>query len=128
MIPIYGSMSRPGDPSEGLKAMIDGRLSWSEGKLKITVTTDEFTSICPTTGQPDFSSVLIEYVPNKFYLESKTIKFYLWSFREYGSHCEKLASKILQDVVKAIDPESIRVVIDQAPRGGIGIIAEAHYP
>lgn len=125
MIPIYGSMSRPENPEEGLKELINGRLDWKGGDLRITLSTDEFTSLCPTTGQPDFSAVEIIYEPNQYYLESKTVKFYFWSFRDQGAHCESLAAKICDDVVKAISPSSCLVRVSQEPRGGIAIVSEA---
>lgn len=128
MIPIYGSMSRPENPQEGLAALIEGRIPWDGDKLTVAVSTDEFTSICPTTGQPDFSTIQISYKPRNFYLESKTIKFYFWSFREFGCHCEKLAVKMRDDVLEAIDPLECHVIVTQMPRGGIKIVAEAAYP
>ncbi len=125
MIPIYGSMSRPENPAEGLQELIRGRLEWRGDALKITLSTDEFTSLCPTTGQPDFSTVEIIYEPEKYYLESKTVKFYFWSFRNEGAHCESLAAKICNDVVTAISPKSCLVRVSQLPRGGIAIVSEA---
>ena len=118
-------MSRPENPEEGLQELINGRLTWKGGELKITLATDEFTSLCPTTGQPDFSSIEIIYEPNEFYLESKTVKFYLWSFRDQGAHCESLADKVCNDVVAAIAPRSCIVRVSQEPRGGIAIVSEA---
>jgi 7-cyano-7-deazaguanine reductase len=126
-IPIHGSMTRPANPEEGLKEMIDGRILWKNGDLAVTISTDEFTSVCPTTGQPDFSEITIEYVPDKFYLESKTVKFYLWSYRDHGAHCETLANMICRHIKQAIQPKSVRVKVNQSPRGGLRIVSEATW-
>ena len=126
-IPIHGSMTRPASPNEGLKEMERGRIEWTGGNLTVTVSTNEFTSVCPTTGQPDFNEIIIEYKPDRFYLESKTIKFYLWSFREHGAHCETLAQRICDDVVRAIIPISVVVTVNQSPRGGLRIVSRAEW-
>jgi len=126
-IPIHGSFSRPATPEDGLKEMISGRQNWKRGNLKVNISTEEFTSVCPTTGLPDFNEVTIEYRPDKFYLESKTVKYYFYAYREYGAHCETLAQKILDDVRTAIDPLEIRVIVNQRPRGGLRIVSEAEW-
>jgi 7-cyano-7-deazaguanine reductase len=85
----------------------------------------EFTSICPRTGQPDFGSVVIRYRPRRWCLESKALKYYLWSFRDEGAFCESLAARIADDIVYAIDPAWVRVEVHQNVRGGIAIKAAA---
>jgi len=85
----------------------------------------EFTSICPRTGQPDFGSVVIEYVPRARCLESRALKYYLASYREEGAFCEALAARIADDVVYAIKPRLVKVRVNQNVRGGIAIVAEA---
>lgn len=120
-IPIHGSMTRPADPEDAAAELRAGRVPWPGGNLNVTIETSEFTSVCPTTGQPDFNQVEIEYRPDRFYLESKTVKFYLWSFREHGAHCETLARIIGDHVFEAVEPISVTVVITQNPRGGLGI-------
>lgn len=117
-------MTRPGHPEQGVAEMQSGRVPWTGGDLEVNITTQEFTSICPTTGQPDFNTIEISYKPGKFYLESKTVKFYLWSFREFGAHCETLARRIAEDVCAAIEPESVSVTVRQSPRGGLGIVSQ----
>ena len=87
----------------------------------VTLTGHEFTSLCPMTGQPDFQTVVIEYAPRALCIESKSLKLYLWTFREEGTFCEALSAEIAQDVVNASDCHWCRVTIDQAPRGGIAI-------
>ncbi len=126
-IPIHGSMTRPANPQEGFAEMKNGRLPWGKCGLTVTVSTDEFTSSCPTTGQPDFNQITIEYTPDEFYLESKTIKFYLWSFREHGAHCETLADTICQDILNAINPKFVRVTVNQSPRGGLRIVSKSEW-
>lgn len=125
-IPIHGSFTRPANRQEGVAEMHAGRVPWKKGgSLRVKVTTEEFTSNCPSTGQPDFYKVEISYTPREFYLESKTLKFYLWSFRDAGFHCETLAMQIAKDVHAAIDAADIVVTLTQTPRGGLGI--EATY-
>lgn len=91
----------------------------------VKMTSTEFTSLCPVTGQPDFCSVEIEYWPAKSCLESKSLKLYLWTFREEGHFCEALAALIAADVAAAIQPHRVRVTVHQQPRGGIAIDATA---
>jgi 7-cyano-7-deazaguanine reductase len=85
----------------------------------------EFTSRCPITDQPDFGHIKIEYVPNKLCLESKALKLYLYSFRNHNTFHEEVVNRILDDVVKAIQPRRIKVTGTFNPRGGIAICAEA---
>lgn len=95
---------------------------------KVVLESDEVTSLCPVTGQPDWETVRIEFEPGARCIESKSLKLYLWSFREEGVFCEALAAKIAQDVFDAIKPKSVTVTITQKPRGGITISAEARLP
>ena len=76
--------------------------------------TDELTSICPITGQPDFGDLTIEYEPNKLCLESKSLKLYLWTFREEGHFCEALASEIAQKIFDTLKPKWVRVTNEQS--------------
>ena len=85
----------------------------------------EFTSVCPKTGQPDFGAVEIEYEPADRCLESKALKYYLWSYRDEGAFCETLAARIADDVVYAIAPKRVLVRVCQNVRGGIALAAEA---
>ncbi|MGI6647785.1 MAG: preQ(1) synthase [Bacillota bacterium] len=95
------------------------------GVDKVTLDSDEVTSVCPVTGQPDWETVVIEYAPNESCIESKSLKLYLWSFREEGVFCEALASQIAQDVYAACQPFWCKVTVIQKPRGGIRITASA---
>ena len=91
----------------------------------VNIHSSEFTSVCPITGQPDFGTVSIEYQPNAKCLESKALKFYLWSFRNEGAFCESLAARIADDIVNAIAPRHLKVTLTQTPRGGLGIAVMA---
>ncbi len=85
----------------------------------------EFTSVCPKTGQPDFGRVVIEYAPAARCLESRALKYYLWSYRDEGAFCESLAARIADDVVHAIRPRGVKVEVWQNARGGLAIVATA---
>ena len=93
----------------------------------VTLTTEEFTCICPKTGQPDFAKIKIEYIPDKKIIESKSLKFYLWSFRDEGVFHEHVANVILDDLVAALKPRWCKVSAQFAVRGGIGITIDAEY-
>ena len=93
----------------------------------ITITVPEFTSLCPKTGQPDFGTILIEYVPDKVCLELKALKFYMQSYRTKGIFYEALTNTILDDLVKACGPRSMKVTSDFTPRGGITTMVEAVF-
>lgn len=79
----------------------------------------EFTSLCPKTGQPDFATITIRYVPDKLCIELKSLKLYLWSYRNEGAFFEKVTNQILNDLVAACQPRWMEVVGDFNVRGGI---------
>ena len=79
----------------------------------------EFTCLCPKTGQPDFATIRIEYVPDQLCVELKSLKLYLWSFRNEGAFHEAVTNRILDDLVAAIQPRRLRVEGDFNVRGGI---------
>jgi 7-cyano-7-deazaguanine reductase len=85
----------------------------------------EVVSICPVTEQPDISSLVIDYEPDRWCIESKSLKLYLWSFRDRPVFCEALAAEIAAEVVRAADPHAVTVTLTQQPRGGIVIEATA---
>lgn len=91
----------------------------------VTFTTDELSSMCPVTKQPDLSTVVIEYVPREFCIESKSLKLYLWGFRDRAVFAEALAAEIAQEVMTTAQPASVRVTLTQRPRGGIEVRAIA---
>jgi 7-cyano-7-deazaguanine reductase len=86
---------------------------------EVRFSTEEVVSVCPVTGQPDLSSVVIEYRPRSLCVESKSLKLYLWSFRDRPVFCEALAAEIASEFVRAADPDEVRVTVTQRPRGGI---------
>jgi 7-cyano-7-deazaguanine reductase len=87
----------------------------------------EFTSLCPITGQPDFAEVRILYIPDKHMVESKSLKLYLFSFRNHGDFHEDCVNIILDDLVKLMQPRYIEVLGLFVPRGGISIHPYANY-
>jgi len=87
----------------------------------ITFNCPEFTSLCPKTGQPDFATIYINYVPEEKMVESKSLKLYLFSFRNHGSFHEDCVATILEDLVKLLMPKYIEVIGHFLPRGGISI-------
>ncbi len=83
--------------------------------------TEELASVCPVTGQPDLSSVTIEYEPAERCIESKSLKLYLWSFRDRAVFAESLAAEIAGEVMLTAAPRRVTVTLTQRPRGGIAI-------
>lgn len=94
---------------------------------RVVMTCDEVTALCPITGQPDFYTVVIEYLPGQRCIESKSLKLYLWHFRELGVFCEQLAVDIRDRVVRAIAPRALWVTVRQKARGGIAIEAQSTH-
>lgn len=90
--------------------------------------TNDFTSLCPITGQADFAKIEIDYVPAKRCVESKSLKFYLASFRNYRAFNEAVTNRILDDFLKSCSPREAIVTATFSPRGGIGLTVRAHFP
>ena len=88
----------------------------------------EFTCLCPKTGQPDFATIRIRYTPAEHCVELKSLKLYLWSYRDQGAFHEAVTNKILDDLVAAVAPKSMVVEGDFYVRGGIGTVVEASHP
>ena len=93
------------------------------GVDEVAFTTDELSSICPVTGQPDISDLEIRYVPNAHCIESKSLKLYLWRFRNMPVFAEALAAEIATEVMTSAAPRSVTVTVTQQPRGGIRLQA-----
>jgi 7-cyano-7-deazaguanine reductase len=87
----------------------------------------EFTCLCPMTGQPDFATFRIDYVPDKLCVELKSLKLYLWSFRDEGHFHEAVTNRVLDDLVAATSPRHMVVTGDFWVRGGITTVIEATY-
>lgn len=97
-------------------------------KYWITLTCPEFSSLCPVTGQPDCAHLLIRYIPRDTCVETKSLKFYLASFRNQPSFNEEIVNRILDDLVSALNPQELTVRGEFAPRGGIQLTTEAFFP
>jgi len=93
----------------------------------VTLDCPEFTSLCPKTGQPDFARIIINYIPDERMVESKSLKLYLFSFRNHGDFHEDCVNIILDDLVKLMAPRYIEVIGLFTPRGGIAIHPFANY-
>ncbi len=90
--------------------------------------TPEFTCVCPKTGQPDFATIRIEYVADELCVELKSLKLYLWSFREEGHYHEAVTNLLLDDLVALLTPRRMTIEADFQVRGGIHTVVRACYP
>lgn len=93
----------------------------------VTFNCPEFTSLCPITGQPDFATIHISYIPDVRMVESKALKLYLFSFRNHGAFHEDCVNIIMKDLIKLMDPRYIEVIGVFTPRGGISIYPYCNY-
>jgi len=93
----------------------------------VTLVSDEFTCVCPATGQPDFARITINYIPDQKIVESKSLKLYLWSYRDEGVFHEHVTNVILDDLVEALGPRWCEVVAEFGVRGGIAITVRAEH-
>lgn len=123
-LPAAGPLPRPRAPAEA-RETLRAEAFEAPDVQRITMVGSEFTSICPRTGQPDFGTITIDYAPAGRCLESKSLKYYLWSYRDEEAFCESLAARIADDVVYAVAPKHVRVTVSQNVRGGIAIVAVA---
>ena len=98
-----------------------------ENEYLVTFNCPEFTSLCPKTGQPDFAKIIISYIPRERMVESKSLKLYLFSFRNHGDFHEDCVNIILKDLVRLMDPKYLEVTGFFTPRGGISIYPFANY-
>ena len=98
-----------------------------ENEYLVTFHCPEFTSLCPKTGQPDFGTIIINYIPRVEIVESKSLKLYLFSFRNHGDFHEDCVNIIMKDLIRLLDPRYIEVIGEFMPRGGISIFPFANY-
>jgi 7-cyano-7-deazaguanine reductase len=112
----------PSQPSRDLETFPNPR---PERPYEIAMECPEFTCVCPKTGQPDFATIRIRYVPDRLCVELKSLKLYLWSFRSEGTFHEAVTNRICDDLVRALSPRFIEVVGDFAVRGGIHTVVTA---
>ena len=87
----------------------------------------EYTALCPVTGQPDFGNIVIRYVPDELCVELKSLKLYIWSFRNEGHYFEQVTNQILEDLVRAVSPRRMTVIGRFNVRGGISSTVVARY-
>ena len=95
--------------------------------FEIRFETEEFTCLCPMTGQPDFAHLRITYVPDQVCVESKSLKLYLWSYRDRGAFHEAVTNQILDDLTAALEPQWLQVEGDFLIRGGIRSLVRAEF-
>jgi len=117
----------PTKPSKDLQTFPNPR---PERPYAVHFETEEFTCLCPMTGQPDFATITIEYVPAALCVELKSLKLYLWSYRDEGAFHEAVTNRILDDLVRACAPRFMRLTAEFNVRGGIytTVVAEHRAP
>lgn len=114
----------PGEPSKTIETFENPR---PERDYEIRMECPEFTCVCPKTGQPDFATIRIVYVPDQLCIELKSLKMYLWSYRNEGAFHEAVTNQITDDLVAAVSPRKMRVEGDFYVRGGIHTVVEVSY-
>ena len=113
--------------TEPSKNLVTFENPYPDRDYKIEMECPEFTSICPVTGQPDFGTIRIRYVPDQQCIELKSLKLYLWSYRQEGAFHEAVTNNILDDLVAACAPRQMTVVGDFNVRGGITTVVTAEF-
>lgn len=98
-----------------------------ERDYKVDIECPEFTALCPKTGQPDFATIYIQYIPGPYIVELKSLKLYLWSFRDEGHFHEDVTNLILNDLVRVLHPRYMKVIGKFNVRGGIYTTVTAEY-
>ncbi|MEA2570854.1 MAG: 7-cyano-7-deazaguanine reductase [Acidobacteriota bacterium] len=98
-----------------------------ERDYEISFEAPEFTCLCPMTGQPDFATIRIRYIPDEKCVELKSLKLYLWSYRDEGAFHEAVTNRIADDVIRAIDPRFLEVEGDFFVRGGIRTVVKVTH-
>lgn len=114
----------PTQPSRNLETFPNPK---PERDYEISMECPEFTCLCPRTGQPDFATIRIEYIPDQLCIELKSLKLYLWSYRDVGTFHEAVTNQILDDLVEACHPRRMIVTGDFYIRGGIHTVVKAAY-
>jgi 7-cyano-7-deazaguanine reductase len=99
-----------------------------ERDYQVYITCPEFTSICPRTSLPDFATLRIIYTPNKLCIELKSLKYYLFAYREQGIFYEHVVNRILTELVEVVQPKAMEVIGEFTVRGGIQTTVKAFYP
>lgn len=96
-------------------------------EIVITISTDEFTAVCPWSGLPDFGTITVEYVPRTVCIELRSFKYYLLSYRQVGIYQEHLANRVLEDLVACSHPQRMKVTVDYRVRGGVHTVVQREY-
>ena len=117
-------LGRPARPGKNLETFPNRH---TDRRYTVTLASDEFTCVCPLTGQPDFATMTIRYIPDRRVLESKSLKLYLWSYRDEGVFHEHVTNTICDDLVRALDPHWIEVTGAFKVRGGIALTVVATH-
>ena len=117
-------LGRPARPGKVLETFPNRH---PDRRYTVTLASDEFTCVCPLTGQPDFATITIRYIPDRRVLESKSLKLYLWSYRDEGVFHEHVTNTICDDLVRALDPHWIEVTGAFKARGGIALTVVATH-
>ena len=94
---------------------------------EVDLAVPEFTCVCPLTGQPDFATFRIRYVPDQWLVELKSLKLYMWAYRNEGAFHEDVTNRVLNDLVETVAPRRMEVVADWSVRGGIKTVVTARY-
>lgn len=116
----------PSKPSDALETFVNP----SERDYTIRMQIPEFTCLCPKTGQPDFATLELEYVPDRLCVELKSLKLYIWSFRDRGAFHEAVTNEIADDLARAMNPRFLRLTGRFNVRGGIytSVVVERRHP
>ena len=115
----------PSRPSKRLQTFVNPS---PRRDYRICMEIPEFTCLCPMTGQPDFATLSLEYVPDRRCVELKSLKLYVWSYRDQGAFHEAVTNRILDDLVGALRPRRCEVIGDFFVRGGIHTVVVARHP
>ncbi len=118
--------SFPGEPTPGILETFENRTPQRDYLIRFACS--DFTSLCPVTGQPDFAELSIQYVPGAKCIETKSLKFYLSSYRNTRAFNEEIVNRLLDDLVAACNPKRMSVTGHFASRGGIALTATAIHP
>lgn len=114
----------PSQPSKQLETFANPK---PERDYTITFDVPEFTCVCPLTGQPDFAQFTISYVPDQKCVELKSLKLYMWSYRNEGAFHEKVTNTIADDLIRAMDPRWFKIEARWNVRGGIGTVVTVEH-
>lgn len=124
----YGEYIQYKEPNPGLlERFKNPNLTSGYGEISVEIKTSEFSSLCPLTKQPDWATIIIQYAPKEWCVESKSLKLYLMGFRMHGEFHESCVDRIGNDLVRLLDPRWLQVRGEFTPRGGIAFIPTFDY-